>query len=195
MEPIRCINIPSFVRKLYIDTFSNKNGLPFSKVRSQLKKRKYVLYIIPNKAFLILHPLHRISGVHIEYLAVDPEARSQGLGKKIMEWLVNTWSITLNIRMLSLDCNTNLEGYYNKFGFIRGTQPYIYKGIKYLLMIRDRVCNATSILRKHHIERGIVNSIDLPHIILYIINIVSFIIARVFVSIQIPEYVYTKRAS
>lgn len=53
---------------------------------------------------------------HIEDLVVDPEYRSNGIGKQLIEYVINI-SKNNNCYKIILTCNENLVNFYNKNGF------------------------------------------------------------------------------
>lgn len=73
----------------------------------------------------------------LERIAVLEKVRGQGLGKKLMEFLIK-YSKTKNIKGIMMSAQQYLEKFYKEFGFITQGKPYIEVGVPHVKMYRPK---------------------------------------------------------
>jgi len=101
------------------------NYKDFCKRYDEMNNRNINVYVIRSEkkiigtASLIIEPkfIHNLGSVaHIEDVVIDINYRGNGLGKKIIDHIVNI-ARERNCYKIILDCSSNNVGFYKKCGF------------------------------------------------------------------------------
>jgi len=121
--------------RIYSENFPD--DISIKKVHQIFKEKDYkFLYLQQNKKILGGLVLTQIDDdlIYIEYLFVDKEYQSKGVGKKLLNKLLDDYS---DFR-ISLHCENFLIKYYEKFGFTQKEGIYYFRNKKFNLMVFDK---------------------------------------------------------
>lgn len=108
--------------KLYQQTFDPSLKIPQRDIRKFIKNDIYTTnYILDKDKNLCGYCFHmyleEINAVEIDYIAIHPNYQGKGLARLLFDYIYNTYcNIRKNFRILTLECEDNLIGFYIKLG-------------------------------------------------------------------------------
>ena len=117
-----------FLQLLEQLTTVQADSITFDDFKSQYNKVRSTVYVVHDKeldliigtgSILIEHKyIHKLGSVgHIEDIVVDKKFRQRGLGKKIIDCLINI-ATNNNCYKVILDCDITNTSYYEHIGFV-----------------------------------------------------------------------------
>jgi ribosomal protein S18 acetylase RimI-like enzyme len=113
-----------------------KISLKNMKKRFKMLNIKIEYEIIEDKTvgFCLLYQIMR-NIWHIDYIAIDPLYQNNGYGRLLLNKMIKKY------KYLTLECESNLIKYYNKFNFGLILKDYNYHGKKLFLMSNYNINN------------------------------------------------------
>lgn len=74
----------------------------------------------------------------IERMAVLKDFRSEGIGGKLIEYVLEHFSTKSTIKKISLNAQYQVEGFYKKHGFIEDGEVFYEAGLPHIKMYKEK---------------------------------------------------------
>ena len=113
----------------------NRTFMEFASVDAMLKRMRenYVTYVAEHEGEL-LGMAHVRDGHHLAMLFVRPHAQRRGIGRRLVEFAAAECASDI----LTVASSPNSESAYRRFGFVRIADEKVDRGIRFIMMSRDR---------------------------------------------------------
>lgn len=126
------------IKKLYINSFPPEELVDFDKLFSGVFETFKLFAFYKNNSLVGMAHFNECENyIHLNYLAVDKNYQSQGIGSFIISWLkerFNYKTLVVDIEEISeLAANNNLrikrKSFYKKNGFNEGVYVFYWEGV------------------------------------------------------------------
>lgn len=70
-------------------------------------------------------------------VVTSPAARGQGMGRKLMEYVMTAIRDNYPGKTIEIEAQTQVQGFYEKFGFRPVGQPFIFESTPHIKMVHE----------------------------------------------------------